>query len=174
MTQTVARLGLIFLILATIGCDRVTKNLAVATLAERPTRSFMMDTVRLEYTENTGAFLSLGANWPPAVRTSVFVVGNTILLLAVLVVARRDRWSGQLLVGAALFVTGGASNLADRMVRGSVVDFLNVGVGPLRTGIFNIADVAIMLGLAMAAFIMLRPHQPVMAEGDELSASIHR
>jgi signal peptidase II len=30
-----------------------------------------------------------------------------------------------------------------------VIDFLNVGVGPLRTGIFNVADVAITLGVAL-------------------------
>jgi signal peptidase II len=29
------------------------------------------------------------------------------------------------------------------------VDFLNVGIGPLRTGIFNVADMAIMLGVAL-------------------------
>jgi signal peptidase II len=27
-----------------------------------------------------------------------------------------------------------------------VIDFMNVGIGPLRTGIFNVADMAIMLG----------------------------
>ena len=37
----------------------------------------------------------------------------------------------------------------DRVVRGSVVDFINVGVGPLRTGIFNVADVAILLGVTV-------------------------
>ena len=30
-----------------------------------------------------------------------------------------------------------------------MVDFLNVGIGPLRTGIFNVADMAIMLGVAL-------------------------
>jgi signal peptidase II len=49
-------------------------------------------------------------------------------------------------LGLALFVAGGASNWIDRVARGSVVDFLNVGVGPVRTGVFNVADVAIMLG----------------------------
>ena len=29
---------------------------------------------------------------------------------------------------------------------GNVIDFLNIGIGPLRTGIFNVADVAIMTG----------------------------
>jgi signal peptidase II len=52
-------------------------------------------------------------------------------------------------MGVCLVLAGGASNWVDRVVRGSVVDFLNVGVGPLRTGIFNVADVAIMVGVAL-------------------------
>lgn len=71
----------------------------------------------------------------------------------------RGHWSGTLLFGTALFVTGGALNLADRIVRGSVVDFMNVGIGPVRTGIFNVADMAIMLGLAMMAFVTFGPNQ---------------
>lgn len=152
-----ARVGLVLLIIATAGCDRITKHFAAATLSEGPTRSFMMDTVRLEYTENTGGFLSLGADWPAPIRTSVFGIGNAVLLLsAVIVVARRGRRWGPAGFGMALFVTGGISNLADRIARGSVVDFMNVGIGPLRTGIFNVADVAIMLGLAMITVITLR------------------
>jgi signal peptidase II len=46
----------------------------------------------------------------------------------------------------ALFVAGGASNLVDRIIYGMVIDFMNVGIGSLRTGIFNVADMAIMLG----------------------------
>ena len=47
----------------------------------------------------------------------------------------------------ALLIGGGISNLADRALRaGAVVDFLNVGLGPLRTGIFNVADVGITAG----------------------------
>ena len=38
----------------------------------------------------------------------------------------------------------------DRVTQGgNVTDFLNIGVGPLRTGIFNCADVALMLELAI-------------------------
>jgi signal peptidase II len=144
--------------MATIGCDRVTKHFAASTLAHSPAQSLMMDTVRLDYAENTGAFLSLGATWPAAVRTGLFTTGNAILLLAVVFAAARGRWSGQALVGVALFVAGGVSNLADRIVRGSVIDFMNVGIGPVRTGIFNVADIAIMLGAAMVAFATFRPH----------------
>jgi signal peptidase II len=38
------------------------------------------------------------------------------------------------------------SNWLDRLASGRVVDFINIGFGPLRTGIFNVADVAIMFG----------------------------
>jgi signal peptidase II len=142
--------------MATIGCDRVTKHFAAVSLSEVPPQSFMMDTVRLEYAENSGAFLSLGAHWPTKVRTGLFTVGTAIFLLAVVLAAARGRWSGPDLVGTALFVAGGASNLVDRVIRGSVIDFMNVGIGPLRTGIFNIADMAIMLGAAMVAFVTFR------------------
>lgn len=144
--------GLLVLILATVGCDRVTKHIAEARLADAPMQSLWMDTVRLEYAENTGAFLSLGADWSPAVRTWVFVVGNSVMLLVLVISALRGRWSGLPLVGVTLFAAGGISNLADRIVRGNVVDFLNVGIGTLRTGIFNVADVALMIGVVFVAF----------------------
>ena len=63
--------------------------------------------------------------------------------------AVRFRWHGWSLIGVCLVLAGGASNWVDRVARGSVVDFMNVGVGPIRTGIFNVADVAIMVGVAV-------------------------
>jgi signal peptidase II len=49
-----------------------------------------------------------------------------------------------------LVAAGGAGNLVDRIVRdGRVIDFMNLGLGPVRTGIFNMADVQIMAGLAL-------------------------
>jgi signal peptidase II len=47
----------------------------------------------------------------------------------------------------ALYFSGGVSNLADRWAYGGyVVDFINLGLGPLRSGIFNVADIFIMAG----------------------------
>lgn len=149
MTRIGMRLVLIIAIGATIGCDRVTKHIAATALDGMPRRSFLADTVRLEYVENTGAFLGLGADWPLAVRTALFGVGNGLLLLTLAVMAWRLHWSRRALFGLTLFIAGGASNLVDRVAYGSVVDFMNVGLGPLRTGIFNVADVAIMLGAAL-------------------------
>jgi signal peptidase II len=132
-----------------IGCDRVTKRMATETLAGGPDRSFLAGTVRMAYAENTGGFLSLGSDLSPGRRTVVFVVATGLTLIAIPVVAVRARWSSGAVLGATLFVAGGASNWLDRALDGKVVDFLNVGIGPLRTGIFNVADVAIMIGLAL-------------------------
>jgi signal peptidase II len=142
------RLVLIGAMVAMIGCDRATKQLAT-TFAGTPSRSFLADTVRLEYAENVGGFLSAGADLPPQLRTGLFTIGNGLALVAAVVAAIRFRWKGWPLVGLSLFVAGGASNWIDRVAHGSVIDFINVGIGPLRTGIFNIADVAIMLGIGI-------------------------
>jgi len=139
------------LILTTLGCDRLTKHLASTRLADIPSQSFLGDTFRLEYAENTGAFLSLGATLPDRMRTGLLTYGVALGLIVVALVAVKKRWMGIPLAGAALIWAGGVSNLVDRAVRGSVVDFLNVGVGSLRTGIFNVADVAIMAGAVLIA-----------------------
>ena len=159
LTSTGKRLALLALILATVGCDHVTKRFAAEILSTSPGRSFMNDAVRFEYTENTGGFLGLGADWPVLARTGVFTIGNMLLLVALAVAAVRSRWSGLSVVGIALVVAGGMSNLVDRLLRGSVIDFVSVGVGPWRTGIFNIADMAVMLGAALVLIGAFRSRQ---------------
>jgi len=149
-------LALLLLVVMTIGCDRVTKQLATENLAGEPTRSFLADTFRLTYAQNLGGFLSLGAGMPPALRNAVFTVVTGALLVVLAVFAWRQRGSAWHAAAFALFISGGASNWFDRFSDGRVVDFMNVGVGWLRTGIFNVADVAIMLGLAVFVFAELR------------------
>ena len=140
---------LCLLLTATAGCDRVTKHLAMTTLAGNSGHSFLADTVRLDYHENPGGFLSLGATWSPATRAAVFQVSNGIFLIGILLIAHRFQWSRLAKAGLVMFVAGGLSNLIDRVAIGQVIDFMNIGIGPWRTGIFNVADVAIMAGVAL-------------------------
>jgi signal peptidase II len=150
------RLALFVALATSISCDRVTKHVAATTLAGTPSRSFLADTVRLEYVENTGGFLSLGSDLPPPVRTGIFTIGVGLMLLAVTAAAIGFRLNAWQRLGLALFVVGGASNWVDRVLHGSVIDFMNVGVGALRTGIFNVADVYITLGAAIVVCAELR------------------
>jgi signal peptidase II len=127
--------------------DRATKALAEAFLKGREALRYLSDTMVLEYTENTGAFLSLGAGWPALVKELL------LLYLPLLVCAfafvyccavEKDRARIVLLV---TIVAGGAGNLIDRLARDfAVVDFMNFGIGTLRTGVLNVADLSITFG----------------------------
>jgi signal peptidase II len=122
--------------------------------------SFLGNTLRLEYAENPGAFLGMGSqlpDWERYLLLTVFSSGILGLLFA-FVCVRKDLRPLEI-SGYALILAGGFSNMIDRVLAGVVVDFLNVGLGSLRTGIFNIADMAIMLGLfiVVAAHIGHRP-----------------
>jgi len=149
------RVFALILLLTTVGCDRVTKQAATARLAGRPSVSYFADTFRLEYAENPGAFMSLGEGLPNWARAGLLIVLAGVGLLVVAFAAFKLRWIGLARIGAVLYVAGGASNLVDRIARGSVVDFMNVGIGSLRTGIFNVADVALMAGIVL---ILLGSH----------------
>ena len=139
-------------VIGIVGCDRVSKRVASEALSSMPTQSYLFDVVRLSYAENPGSFLSLGAKLRPSVRFALFTLGSGALLSFLVVYAVRHRWSGLELLGLAVLVAGGASNWADRLTDGRVVDFLNIGVGPIRTGIFNVADIAVSAGVVILLF----------------------
>lgn len=153
---------LCLLLAATAGCDRVTKHYAMIALAGEPAQSFLGDTVRLEYHENPGGFMSAGAAWAPETRAIVFQVANGAFLLTTLVMAWRSKWSRLGLIGLVAFIAGGLSNLIDRVALGTVIDFLNVGIGSWRTGIFNVADVAIMAGTLLLVYDGWRARRAAM------------
>jgi len=156
------RLVLIFIVLLScVGCDQVTKSIAVSHLPEMRTFSYFGDTLRLQLTYNPGAFLSLGHSLPEFLRHSIFTFGICFILLGALVFLLLSK-SGTFAVvlAVSLFVAGGVGNLIDRIMHGgSVVDFLNIGIGPFRTGIFNIADVAIMGGAIVLFLATLRKQE---------------
>jgi signal peptidase II len=144
------RCGVVLLLVAgTVGCDAVTKRLAGEKLAGLPAQSFLADTIRLSYAENIGGFLSVGETLPPWARTALFSIATGAFLVLLVAVAWRNGWQGWQTVALSLFVAGGFSNWVDRLGDGSVVDFLNVGIGGVRTGVFNVADVAIMVGVTL-------------------------
>lgn len=145
-----ARLILVLLVLSTtIGCDRATKVVAESALEGRGRLSYLGDVFRFEFVRNTGAFLSLGAKLQEPLRT-VLLQGFVAVLVTGLVVWALARGRRRLQVASlALVAGGGIGNLWDRLASGAVTDFMNLGIGPVRTGVFNVADLAIMAGVAV-------------------------
>lgn len=157
--NTLRRFTLMLVVLAAcVGCDQVSKHMVRVRLPEAVSYSFWGDLIRLQHTQNHGAFLSLGASLSESLRFAVFVIAVAVALLGMLAYLVRKPGIGAFaIVAISLIAGGGVSNLIDRIVfHGGVTDFLNLGIGPVRTGIFNIADVAIMLGAGMLLYRSLR------------------
>ena len=152
---TPKRLLLVLAILfSCVGCDQATKSVAKAYLSETHAVVLLGDTVRLQVAKNYGAFLSLGSSIGESSRGMLLSVVVGLVLAALLAYLFISKPQNPIVgVSIALIVGGGVSNLIDRLRYGGyVVDFLNVGIGPVRTGIFNVADMAIMVGVVLWAF----------------------
>lgn len=136
--------------LSLISWDRVSKDLAKEYLRNQPARTYLHNSIRLEYVENTGAAMSMGDSLNP--HLSFWLLG--ILPLAVLLIlfrhvllhAREIRPSR--LMALSLVFSGGTGNILDRLLFDRhVTDFMNIGLPILRSGIFNFADVWISTGV---------------------------
>jgi len=143
---------------AVVSGDQAAKLLARSRLVGEPAIALLGGAVRFEYAENRGAFLSLGESLPGAARFALFVLLVGAALVAALVFAFRTRTlPTPELAALALIAGGGLGNLVDRLARnGAVVDYVSMGWGPLRTGIFNLADAAITAGALVFLWVGLR------------------
>ena len=149
---------LITLLLGTVGCDQATKLVARRHLADRGVIELPAGLGELRLAENPGAFLSLGAGLSESARVWLFTVGTGVGLLGLVAyLLSSARWSVRSFLGAALIVAGGASNLIDRVARdGLVTDFIMLRYGPLRTGVFNLADMLVLFGVGLVFFAQWR------------------
>ncbi len=104
------------------------------------------------YTYNTGVAFGLFKDLGP-----VFVL-VAIVVITVLIIYSRHLTDDQLLLRLALGLQlGGAfGNLIDRVVRGHVIDFIDVGIGTTRWYVSNLSDISIVLGVILLGLSMLR------------------
>lgn len=134
--------------------DQATKIVAQSYLASAPPISYLGDVFRFQYMENHGAFLGIGAILPSEARFWLFTIIVALILTTIFVyLVTHNKIDFSLLSSFTLILTGGVSNLIDRIINdGAVIDFMNIGIGSLRTGVFNVADMAIMGGLGIILF----------------------
>lgn len=136
------------LLLITIAADQYTKFLAVKYLPTSDEISFLNNFFKFSLIKNHGGFLGIVSSFPENVRFFFLNICVSFLLLSCLVYLfyskkRITRYDIPL-----VFVTGGGiSNLLDRLLHdGGVTDFLSLGIGNFRTGVFNLADMYILIG----------------------------
>jgi len=156
---TVVALGLA----ATLAAAFLAKAAALRYLEGRAPIEILGGAVRLGLVENAGAFLGLGSSLPEGARRGIFLVGVGAVLFAALVWLLRVRAiTASRTAAAVLMIGGGLANFLDRLPDGRVTDYVVLSAGPLRTGVFNLADAAILTGaiLWLGSGIMRRRDAP--------------
>jgi signal peptidase II len=140
---------------ANYGIDRVTKLIAEARLKGSGVHSYLGGLFILVYAENDGAFLSMGSAWPLALKIAVFVaIPLAVCLFGLaycLVRPVKTSWTAIIVT----IIAGGIGNLQDRVFNSfRVVDFMNFGIGNLRTGILNFSDISVTFGAIALAIVL--------------------
>lgn len=132
------------IIISVLAVDQISKVIVRAYLDFYRSIAVLGDFFRLQHSENTGAFLSMGAGLSDTMRFLCFTLSVALFLLGMLVYLlsqkTMDRFST---INMSLLVAGGMGNLIDRATRESVTDFMIFSVGPLHTGVVNVADICI-------------------------------
>jgi signal peptidase II len=149
--KTTVRIVTILVLLATnIGCDQVSKSIVRRHLAYDERIKIIDDCVTLTRIENSGSFLSLGDSLTNPMRFILLTL-FPLLFLAVGVAALFIKTNLTLVnvLGFSFVLGGGIGNIYDRIVHGSVTDFIHIDFGLFQTGVFNMADVSIMTGIVV-------------------------
>jgi signal peptidase II len=137
-------------ILVNIGCDQVSKKIVRKNVNPHETIPIVNDRVIVTNVENSGAFLSLGDSLPSPVRVIVLNILPLIALgLGFFYVLSKPELPRASAIGFSFVIGGGIGNIFDRVVYGSVTDFLHIDFGFFQTGIFNMADLSIVMGAAI-------------------------
>ena len=142
-------LSFLVILLACVGCDHASKQAAVSLMAESGSLDLAGGLLRFQLASNPGAFLSVGAGLPDGLRTFLLLGCVPLLIAGVcLYFARFAQGSRAQLVALGVLAGGGLGNWLDRLLHdGTVTDFVSIGIGRVRTGIFNLADLAVVAGV---------------------------
>lgn len=139
---------IITLLVATVGCDQVAKMIVRQKVETNARISLVDKYLTLTKVENTGAFLGLGNHLPRIVFVLVMIVLPLIVVgYGMFYLLKKNNLSKLFTFGLSLIVGGGIGNIIDRIIFGSVTDFLYFDFVIFHTGVVNLADISVTTGL---------------------------
>ncbi len=138
---------------AVAGLDQAAKAWAVAVI-DRPIAVLpFLDLVLVRNPGAAFAFLAEAGGWQRWVLVGVAIVIGAFIVIWMQRVPRGAR----LVPTALVLVLGGAvGNLLDRVLRGAVVDFVDLHYGRYHWPAFNVADAAITVGFVILVYVSFR------------------
>jgi len=182
LAAVVARRGYFILSLGVIALDQATKIVVHHFLAGRASVEVIPNFFSLWYSRNPGGLFGAFRDLPDPWRILLLTVLPVVAVgLIAAYLARMQSPDRPTLFGLALILGGAVGNLIDRLVRGEVVDFLDVYLAPSRLAdwfvsvfgtahwpTFNVADSAIVVGAGLLLLSIVRPGE--QAESNEPAA----
>lgn len=140
-----------------VGCDQISKEVVREKVLPMDYIQVFGDYFILTNVENTGAMLGFGQNLAPVLKI-IFLQALPVLVLIILLVniLLKKNLDKYLIIAFAFVIGGGIGNLIDRIAHGSVTDFFQIKFGVLRTGIFNMADVSVTIGVFVILFLSIK------------------
>lgn len=133
----------ILLIAVLTGVDQLIKYFAVSALQGIPYITVIKNIVRFKYVENTGAAFSLFSQN----TTALSIVTGIVILAGIIIIALGKIKSKYILTCAVMIISGGLGNLIDRILRGYVVDYIDLLF--VKFAVFNFADCLVTVGAFM-------------------------
>jgi signal peptidase II len=152
----------LWIVALVIVLDRVTKLFIQHALNSWSTISVIPGLFRIVHTENPGAAFGILAEGNSMVRAAVLIGISSMVMVFVASAlwSRTSSFTGAWTrFGLALILGGAVGNLLDRLVRGTVTDFLEVYSGSWSFPAFNVADSAITVGSIILLIELLRPRR---------------
>lgn len=147
------------IIAAIVVLDRITKLYIQANFSPLDTVPVIPGIFNIVHAENPGAAFSMLADAPLAIRRFVLIGLSGVIMAIVAYLLFRPKNAGETAVtpiGLALVLGGALGNFWDRVVIGTVTDFLQVFIGPYEYPSFNVADSAVFCGAALLLMDMWR------------------
>ncbi len=151
------RISILAIVLLNIGCDQISKDIVRKHVEPMEYIQLLGDNLILTNVENTGAMLGFGQTLSPTLKL-IFLKGLPLLVLLILLsrTLQKTNLNPWMVLAFAFVIGGGIGNLIDRFAYGSVTDFIQIKLGMFSTGIFNMADMSVTMGVVLLLFLVVR------------------
>ena len=151
LNNKVRHILITLIVLLSISIDQISKIWVRNNFESYNETSIIGDIFTLIKVENTGAFLGMGSELSEIPRVFLLIILPVVVLISITIYTYTDKTLDKIsIIGFSLIIGGGIANIFDRIVYGSVTDFLYINLGGIfKTGIFNIADLSVTTGMIL-------------------------
>ena len=132
--------------------DQIIKDLVVSKLAFTESVNIINNFFRITYMQNTGGAWSILAG-----NTIILAILSIIILIFIIYVISKDKKiNNPKIISYGLLIGGIIGNLIDRLWLNYVIDYLDFNFGGYYFPVFNLADIAIVIGGIILILVLIK------------------